>query len=195
MVREGDWQVEVRVNGGELKQHTIEGHSCVQAVPDAPFEVVVEYQGFGGVFLVECLIDGKSVAGRYFLDPARVTSRGGRRSLTFKHWIKRQDGREVQHTIGFKGVRAAAKSEEEEEDDEGARPSVASWTQGKIEVRVITGVVRTLTQDTNSANHSADLSRDRPKVDEATLVKSGLSMAAGAGEVSFGQDHRGHHHE
>jgi hypothetical protein len=55
----------------------------------------------------------------------------------------------------------------------------------QIEVNVYAGIAARLHTDTHSANHSADLSKGA-KVDERTLVKNGLSVAAGAGETSFG---------
>jgi hypothetical protein len=84
----GDWSFEVRINGKAIKEHSIDGRKVITAAPNEEFEVAVDYSSFDGLFLVECYIDGQRT-GRYFLDPARQTSRGGARGRP----VDRQPGR------------------------------------------------------------------------------------------------------
>ena len=84
----------MRINGKAIKEHSIDGRKVITAAPGEEFEVAVDYSSFDGLFLVECYIDGQRT-GRYFLDPARQTSRGGHRGVVFKYWTKSQDGHMV----------------------------------------------------------------------------------------------------
>jgi len=172
--------MEVRVNDVALKEHDIEGRKVIQAVPRAEFQITVESSGFGGLFLIECHIDGKQVSGRHFVDPAAQTSRGGARATTFAHWVKSRDDQEVKHAIAFAGNASA-----DDDDEGGGRPAVASWTHGKIEVKIFEGEMRTLARDSHSASHDADLSRASVG-NEKQMVKNGLSVSASAGATSFG---------
>ena len=145
------------------------------------FEVCLETDSSDGLFLAACFIDGEQCCSRHFLDPGRLTSRGGLRDTVFKHWTKTGgDGSVVRHNYSFAAAAAAG------DDSEGPRPCAVDWTHGKIEVCVYRGVKKTLTSDTTSARHTANLSQ-RASVDEKTMVKNGLSVAAGQGSVTFGQ--------
>jgi hypothetical protein len=181
MVRSGDWTMEIRVKGTALKEHDIEGHACVQALPDAEFEVCVEYEGFDGLFIVEVLLDGKALTAPYYLDPARETSRSsGSRTLTFSGWEKSVDGHKVRHALAFKGA-----SKVDDGDGDEGRPSAASWSHGVIECRVTGGVKKVLAHDAHSRSHNPDLTSKADGLDEKARVKNGLSLSAGAGGTSF----------
>jgi hypothetical protein len=127
MVSSGDFKLEVRVEGSALNAHDVEGRSVVQAKPGAPFEVDVECSSLDGLYLVECLIDGKSTSGRYQIDPARITSRGGVRHVTFKHWVKSRDGHQVKHAFAF----SSRLSTDADDDDRPAQ--VQGWEHGKVQ--------------------------------------------------------------
>ena len=219
MPKQGDWSFEVRVDGAALREHTIENKKVVQAQPGKEFEVYVEYGGLDGLWMLECWIDGKLTNPRHFLDPARQTSRGGQRDLTFNSWTKSQDGHQIKHKFLFAGA-SAAKGDDDEEGF--SRPSVATWDHGQVEIKIYQGAYSVLHSDCSSANRArrrtarllyhwlsarardsathvlaslfrlcaltdlADLNK-RAAVDEKTMVKSGLSVAAGAGSKSFSQ--------
>ena len=87
----------------------------------------------------------------YFLDPARQTSRGGGRDLTFTSWTKSMDGRQVKHNFAFQGASAA---KGDDEDEGSSRPSVADWTHGKVEIKIFEGVSQVLANDCHSANRA-----------------------------------------
>ncbi|MEC8552915.1 MAG: hypothetical protein VXY93_20645, partial [Pseudomonadota bacterium] len=63
------------------------------------------------------LLDGRTTSGRFQLDPAGVTSRGGRRDLTFKHWIKSRDGHQVKHAFTFSSRKSADGDDDDDDDD------------------------------------------------------------------------------
>ena len=163
----GDWSFEVRVNGNAIKEHSIDGRKVITAAPGEEFEVAVDFSGFDGLFLVECYIDGQRT-GRYFLDPARQTSRGGHRGVVFKYWMKSQDGHKVNRCFMFAGASAV-----DGDDDEGgsSRPVVTSWEHGKIEIKIIQGMTAVLRHDTTSTSDRAD-PRMGPRVDEKCAAAS-----------------------
>ena len=177
MVRKGDWTMEVQVNGEALKEHTIDGRTVVQSAPGKDFNIFLETDSLDGLFLVEAWVDGKKLGGGYQIDPARATSRGGNRHVTFKGWEKSKDGHKVTSQLVFNTAAA--------DDEEGSRPAaVQGWEHGKIEVRVLPGYARQLAQDTHSSSHNPDFS-NKATMDESALVKNGLSSTAGAGAKSF----------
>ena len=163
----GDWSFEVRINGKAIKEHSIDGRKVITAAPGEEFEVAVDYSSFDGLFLVECYIDGQRT-GRYFLDPARQTSRGGARGVVFKYWTKSQDGHMVNRRFKFAGASAV-----NDDDDEGgsSRPVVTSWEHGKIEIKIIQGMAAVLGQDTTSTSDRAD-PRMGLRVDEKCAAAS-----------------------
>jgi len=163
----GDWSFEVRINGKAIKEHSIDGRKVITAAPGEEFEVAVDYSSFDGLFLVECYIDGQRT-GRYFLDPARQTSRGGHRGVVFKYWTKSQDGHMVNRRFKFAGASAV-----NDDDDEGgsSRPVVTSWEHGKIEIKIIQGMAAVLGQDTTSTSDRAD-PRMGLRVDEKCAAAS-----------------------
>jgi hypothetical protein len=168
MVKVGAWRAEVRVGGTALKEHDIEGHAVVGAVPAREFEVQVETDDFDGLYLVECHIDGKQTTSRYLVDPARQTSRGGSRHITFKHFTKSAGGQQVQHAFAFASIST-------NDDDEGgsSRPAAMTWEMGKIDIKIFQGVKATLTSDARTMEHSADLRRrDDKALDEKTMIKN-----------------------
>ena len=171
MPKQGDWSFEIRVRGAALKEHTIESHKVVQAAPGKEFEVFVEYAGFDGLWLIECWVDGKQTNARHFLDPARQTSRGGHRDLTFSSWTKSQDGHQIKHNFLFAG---AAKGDD---DDEGSsRPSVATWNRAQscVEIKIYQGAYGVLQSDTHSANRA---NRSTPFIRSTPRQRLRLSLA------------------
>lgn len=181
MVRAGKWSIELRVDGTPLREHDIDGHTCVGSKPGAEFDVVVEFHGPAGrPFVVDIEIDGKKVAAQRCLDPDGLGSRGRSSKWTCKGWEKSEAGHVVTRAFQFQ---AAGGGGGDDDDDEG-RPAVADWTRGVVTLKAYTGVARTVMHDSLSLDHKADLSRGSA-ISEKQQVKAGLGTSAGAGSTSF----------
>lgn len=183
-MRVGDWSLRVHVHGTALDEHQIDGHTCVGSVPDAEFEISVTYHG-NGHFMYKLYVDDKDTAGCWhWMDADRVTSssqrKGPKVTRTLKGWEKTEGGHTAIRSFVF------AKSKAEADEDNSGRPGVVDWSRGHITLEVYESEVYMVPR-THLGSHKAD---DGPKVsiDEATMVKSGLSTTAAAGAISFRTD-------
>ena len=184
-MRIGDWELQVSVNNSAIVEHTLDGHPCIASVADAEFEIHVRYHG-AGHFMFKVFVDDKDVSGCWHKMDADCVSTSTRRrhgsvgrvAHTFKGWEKTADGQTAVRSFVFAKVAADG-------DGEGdfSRPIVGDWTRGHITLAVYDAELYTVTS-TQCLSAKADQGPVM-SLDEATMVKNGLSTTAGAGAVSF----------
>lgn len=174
-MRDDRWRVAIVVDGEELKEHTIEDHTCVQARPGKHFQVEVQFVGLTGYYVVELFLDGKSVAGGKWIDAVGDTI-CPQDKHTFTSFEKRVDGQVTYCNLMFERADAAG--------DEDSRPALTKdWSRGCFCLRVYRGERKVLQQDERLGDFKADQRKER--VNESTMVKNGLSTTVGSGAVRF----------
>lgn len=181
-MRDGDWSLALRARGAELAEHDIDGHTCVTAASNETFEIVARYHGQGQV-VYYIYIDGQAVdPWMHHFDPDK-----NRVEKVLRSWEKSSNGQTTRRTFLFE-PRAA-------EDNEN-RPGEVDWSHGIVTLRAYRGRTYVRQQSrlptgnsgaSSSGNSGASTSRG-PAVDEQTMVKSGLSTTAGAGQATFVQE-------
>ena len=182
-MRHGKWQLSVLVDGEPLKEHEIDGHTCVTSLPGREFSVLAEHHGTG-LFQVEVLIDGKKVAARRGIDCDHATSRPSR-SYEAKGWEKSEGGSCVTHS--FKFEKPVGGGEDQDEDESRPAGRVPVWERagrGSITLRAYFGTAQHVAHDSMPVSHRADLSK-AAAVSEVQAVKDGLGASAGKGETKF----------
>jgi len=183
-MREGKWTLEVKVDGGTLPEHDVEGRTCVESQPGSAFVVEACYQG-SEMHQCELLVDGKVVSGRQYVDGTDTVT-FPHRQVTFKGWEKSQDGDVVRSAFLFQETTTAG--DNDDDAGSGLASAPADWTRGVITLRVFGGARQMVHVDCNSMNHAPDL-RKASAVTEKTMVKGGHSASAGAGDKTFAKQH------
>ena len=177
-MRQGNWELCVTVGGRQLQEHDIDGHKCICSEPGEKFELQVRYHGSEGQFSYDVFIDGKDTSGaHHWFDPEGRSSKGRKVERTLKGWEKVEHGNAVKRAFVFETVQAAGGSED-------SRPAAVDWSRGFIRLIAYDGELHTRRRDRH-ASHKADASSHAAPLDEQTMVKSGLSTTAGAGDATF----------
>lgn len=182
-MRDGNWELHVKVDGVKQPEHLIDGRVCVEAIPSAKFSVQVKYYG-SGMHQLELLLDGKPCTSRMAVDGTGTTSYANTQ-VTFEGWVKIQDGQKVMSEFVFEKSRAAEGGDDDGENAGcGMASAPADWTRGIITLRVHSGVRWVLPHDMPPADHIPDLSSSGT-LSERVMVKGGHSASAGAGAKRF----------
>lgn len=185
-MRDGDWSLLLRVGGVEMTEHQIDGHTCVTAPRGEAFEIVVRYHGSGqAVYYVE--VDGiQADPWQHWMDADGTAREKQKVERVLTAWEKSHNGQTTKRPFLFQS--RAAKSGA---DDADSRPAgEVDWSHGHVTIRAYRGknYVRKHSHLPRGGSGSASGSASSSTVDEQTMVKSGLSTTAGAGQATFFQE-------
>ncbi|EOD11660.1 hypothetical protein EMIHUDRAFT_437594 [Emiliania huxleyi CCMP1516] len=188
MVRQGDWELQVILNGEAQPEHVIDGHHIVEARPGAKFSIEVTFHGEGTcAFDVE--LDGKKVDAMHAVDTTGQAPRMAGRKHIYAGFVKRNEGQAITSEFQYSHTRV----EEGEGGGEGAGSGIASapvdWSRGIITLRVRQGYAFEVKQDQHGISHQPDLAGPRASASERDMVKGGHSAtAAASSSKAFGSN-------
>ena len=188
MVRQGDWELKVILNGEAQPEHVIDGHHIVEARPGAKFSIEVTFHGEGTcAFDVE--LDGKKVDAMHAVDTTGQAPRMAGRKHIYAGFVKRNEGQAITSEFQYSHTRV----EEGEGGGEGAGSGIASapvdWSRGIITLRVRQGYAFEVKQDQHGISHQPDLAGPRASASERDMVKGGHSaIAAASSSKAFGSN-------
>jgi len=178
------WDIEVLCRGAVQQEHTIEGHTCVEARPKEEFSVKVRYHG-RAMHQVELFIDGESVSGRKCIDGTGSTTFPCAEVL-FEGWQKIKDGHVVTSNFMYE---TSSSADGDEDAGSGLGSAAADWSRGVITLKVHAGIMQTVFACTPSASHSGRQPQ-QAALSERAMVKGGHSATAGrSAKKSFGSTH------
>jgi len=181
-MRQGNWELVVTVRGQPLPEHDIDGRVCICSQPGEAFKLQVRYHGSEGIFMHKVFVDDMDVSGlchRIDADGVMTSSRGTPKlSKVFSGWEKSEGGQIATRAFVFEKATAMDGKGEE-------RPATVDWSRGHITLRAYEAEQYVAKRDKVGSAGKSEFSGGAARLDERTMVKSGLSTTAGAGAVSF----------
>lgn len=181
-MRDGVWSLEVLVDGTVQPEHTVEGHTCIEARPGKQFKVRVTYHG-AGMHQIDLLVDGKSASGRKMVDATGTTSHP-RTEVSFDGFVKRKDAEKVTSAFVYEQSRATDSDGAGEDAGSGLASAPVDWSRGLLALRIYRGYRQVVAADTNAADHNPDMSR-AAALSEKAMIKGGHSASVASGSKCF----------